>query len=89
MIQNSNFRSFFQFLGCHYGFSEISEKLDLNILYNFWSSFDLLNLRALSKVEKKLLTLDIGRNLKFGNPCCQIPLTLPCQIYFPKLDLQE
>ena len=37
-------------------------------VYNFWSSFDLLNMRALSKVEKKLLTLKIDKNWKFDNP---------------------
>ena len=65
--------SFFQFLGHHYGFSQNFEYF----VYIFWSSFDLLNLRVLSIVEKMLLTLEIEGNLKFGNPCRQIPLTLP------------
>ena len=49
-------------------------------------------MRALSKVEKKLLTIEFDRNLRSGNPYSQIPLTLPpsnrqlpnCLRYWPE-----
>ena len=53
-------------------------------VYIFWIFFDLLNLRALSKVEKRLLTLEIWNLatlvVKFLSPCHLQIVQLPLKI---------